>query len=167
MRGPNAPPSTAVRGYRQAKQAIGQVARKALPKGTPDKMAPMSAPPAPWSAAPFPPAPSRVRSTPVPGWRSGGPTNARFSASSGRRASTILAGYDLERLDAAANSVQNRATAYAGLAGGVAGAGGILIAALAVAVVINIGMRTIRRIGLCYGCHATDHLELRFMLEVL
>lgn len=80
---------------------------------------------------------------------------------------SALAGYDLERLDAAANRVQNWAIGYAGLTGGIAGAGGILIAAPAIAVIINISMRTIRRIGLCYGYQATDHLERRFMLEVL
>lgn len=78
-----------------------------------------------------------------------------------------LASHDLERLDIAANTIQNWAIGYAGLTGGAAGAGGIFAAVPGVAAVINISMRTVRKIVLCYGYHATDHLERHFMLEVL
>lgn len=163
----DAPPSTTVRGYRQVKQAIGQAARKVLPKGTPDKVAGYAG------------AAGAVIRRAIPSGAIEGAINANVWLAEqwadehsvlrdlGAQDFGDLGDYDLERLDAAANRVQNWAIGYAGLAGGIAGAGGILIAAPAVAVLINISMRTIRRIGLCYGYQATDHLERRFMLQVL
>jgi hypothetical protein len=75
--------------------------------------------------------------------------------------------YDLERLDRASGNVHDWAIAYAGAAGGAAGAGGIVFAVPGIAAVINISLRTIRKIGLCYGYADVDDIERRFIYNVL
>lgn len=75
--------------------------------------------------------------------------------------------YDLEVLDRVASQVHNWAVAIGGGVGGAAGAGGILLAVPGVLAVINISLRTIRKVGLCYGYAALDDLEKRFIFSVL
>jgi hypothetical protein len=78
-----------------------------------------------------------------------------------------LKSYDLERLDRAAGGFHNWAIRYGGAAGGAAGAGGVVLAVPGIVAVINISLRTIRQIGLCYGYSATDDVEKQFMYKVL
>lgn len=163
----NSPPSYFVQGYRHAKETIGWAARKILPEGTPEKVIEY-----------VDVVGAMVRRV-IPAGAIEGAINANIwlaeqwiddrSVLHDLDAQNFeeLASYDLERLDIVANTVQNWAIGYAGLTGGAAGAGGIFAAVPGVAAVINISMRTVRKIGLCYGYHATDHLERHFMLEVL
>jgi hypothetical protein len=78
-----------------------------------------------------------------------------------------VAQLDLERLDRAADSVRNWATAYGGAVGGVNGGVGLLAAPVGIPAIINIALRTIHKIGLCYGYAHADETEKLFVFEVL
>ena len=78
-----------------------------------------------------------------------------------------LAGFPLSRLDREADSVHNWAIAYGAGVGGVQGAAGLLAAPVGVPAVINVALRTIRKIGLCYGYQELDEAEKIFIFHVL
>jgi hypothetical protein len=78
-----------------------------------------------------------------------------------------LKNYKLEDLDRSASHVHGRGIVHGGAMGAGAGAGGLFLAIPGAAAVINISLRTIRRIGLCYGYSDLDDLEKRFILGVL
>jgi hypothetical protein len=74
---------------------------------------------------------------------------------------------DLEHLDRAAGKVHDWAIADAGVAGGAFGAGGIFASTVGIAAIINMSLRTIRKIGLCYGYANMDELEKAFIFTIL
>lgn len=78
-----------------------------------------------------------------------------------------LAEYDLERLDRAADNVHNWAIAYGGGVGLANGAAGFIAIPLGVPGLINIAMRTVRKIGLCYGYHDLTEEEKLFIFNVM
>jgi hypothetical protein len=78
-----------------------------------------------------------------------------------------VAQLDLERLDRAADSVRTWAAAYGGAVGVVNGGVGLLAAQVGIPAIINIALRTIHKIGLCYGYANTDETEKLFVFEVL
>ncbi len=78
-----------------------------------------------------------------------------------------LKDYDLEWLDREAGRVHGWAIADAGVAGGAFGAGGFIASTAGIAAIINMSLRTIRKIGLCYGYVAMDDLEKAFIFNAL
>jgi hypothetical protein len=78
-----------------------------------------------------------------------------------------LATHSLSRLDREADSVHNWAIAYGAGLGGAQGVVGLLAAPIGVPGVINVALRTIRKIGLCYGYQELDEAEKIFIFHVL
>lgn len=78
-----------------------------------------------------------------------------------------LAGYDLERLDRAADNVHNWAIAYGGGVGLANGTAGFIAIPLGVPALMNVAMRTIRKIGLCYGYDGLTEEEKLFIFNVM
>jgi hypothetical protein len=78
-----------------------------------------------------------------------------------------LRAYNIERLDRVAGSIHDWAIGYGGATGGASGAGGIFLAVPGIAAVINISLRTIRKIGLCYGYSTMNDVEQQFLYRVL
>lgn len=74
---------------------------------------------------------------------------------------------DLPLCDMLAESVHNRAVGVATMEGAAAGAVGLAAAPLDVPAVIVLALRTIHRIGLCYGFQSTTDSDERFALAVL
>lgn len=78
-----------------------------------------------------------------------------------------LADYDLDRLDRAADNVHNWAIAYGSGVGLANGAAGFIAIPLGVPGLINIAMRTVRKIGLCYGYDNLTEEEKLFIFNVM
>ncbi len=73
----------------------------------------------------------------------------------------------LEQLDEEADSVQNWAIGYAAVEGGVAGVVGLFALPADIPALIALSLRTIRRIGLCYGYDGQGEEEKQFVLGIL
>lgn len=73
----------------------------------------------------------------------------------------------LEKLDDEADAVHNWAVGYAAAEGAGAGWFGIFAAPLDIPFTITLALRTVRRIGHCYGYHGTDELERDFIFAIL
>ncbi len=161
------PPSITTRGFRAAKGAAGLIARGVLPDRAVEKF-----------GAYIGTAGAYVRKV-IPYGAIEGAINANiWVAHQWARESGILkeleidnfeavSQLDLEKLDTVANKTHNVAIGMGGMAGAAGGAGGLLFAVPSVAVIINLTMRTIRQIGLCYGFHHDDHIERACLLEVM
>ncbi len=78
-----------------------------------------------------------------------------------------LAAYPLWRLDREVDSVRSWAVAYGAGLGAMQGAAGLIATPIGVPGVINVALRTIRKIGLCYGYEALDEAEKIFIFHVL
>lgn len=75
--------------------------------------------------------------------------------------------HDLEKSDQLANAVHNRAIAMASVEGGATGAAGIFGLAMDVPALIVIALRTIHKIGACYGFEVRTKSDRDFVLAVL
>lgn len=75
--------------------------------------------------------------------------------------------HDLEKSDQLANSVHNWAIGMASTEGGVAGAAGIFGLAVDVPAIIVIALRTIHKIGVCYGFEVSTKSDRDFVLAIL
>ncbi|MFZ5698422.1 MAG: EcsC family protein [Pseudomonadota bacterium] len=75
--------------------------------------------------------------------------------------------HDLEKSDRLANAVHNRAIAMATAEGGATGAAGIFGLAVDVPALIVIALRTIHKIGACYGFEVRTKSDRDFVLAVL
>ena len=73
----------------------------------------------------------------------------------------------LESCDLEADSVHNFAIAYASVEGGAAGAAGMFGMPADIPLIITLSLRTIRRIGMCYGFNDKNEIERDFVLSVL
>ena len=73
----------------------------------------------------------------------------------------------LKERDVEADSVQNWAIGYAIAEGGAAGSVGIASLPLDIPAVITLSLRTIRRIGICYGFDDRGEKERQFVLSIL
>ena len=73
----------------------------------------------------------------------------------------------LETFDEEAEKVRKWAIALAGGEGALAGAFGLFSLPVDIPAVITLSLRTIRRVGLCYGYSGTSEEEKRFVLGVL
>ncbi|WP_242370688.1 EcsC family protein [Anaeromyxobacter sp. SG26] len=73
----------------------------------------------------------------------------------------------LERLDELANEVHNWAVAVATGEGAGTGAAGLPGMVVDVPLVITIALRTIHKIGLCYGYECKDEVDVQFVYAVL
>jgi len=78
-----------------------------------------------------------------------------------------LADYELSRLDKVADNVHDWAIAYGGSLGAANGAGGLFFAPLGIPGIINVALRTIRKIGLCYGYDELSEPEKLFIFQTL
>lgn len=78
-----------------------------------------------------------------------------------------LHGLELERLDALADEVHNWAVGVAAAEGTVTGATGLLGMAADIPVVITLALRTIHKIGLCYGYSSDTEVSQQFVYAVL
>lgn len=78
-----------------------------------------------------------------------------------------LRGIDLARCDELADSVHNWAIGAAVVEGTATGAGGVLAAPLDIPLIITLAMRTIHKIGCCYGFEARSQHDQRFVLGAL
>ena len=74
---------------------------------------------------------------------------------------------DLRLSDQLADEVHNWAIAAAAAEGGVAGATGAVGIAADIPAVLTLALRTIHKIGLCYGYQANTKQERDFVLEIL
>lgn len=79
----------------------------------------------------------------------------------------ILRNKDFRLSDDLADSVHNWAIGLAAASGGAAGAAGILGLAVDIPAVILLALRTIHKIGLCYGYECRSEMDRRFALGVL
>lgn len=75
--------------------------------------------------------------------------------------------YDLEKSDQLANAVHNWAITMASAEGGATGAAGIFGLAVDVPAIIVIALRTIHKIGACYGFEVRTQSDKDFMLAIL
>ncbi len=74
---------------------------------------------------------------------------------------------NLQLSDQLADEVHNWAIAAAATEGGVAGATGVVGIAADIPAVLTLALRTIHKIGLCYGYRANTKQEKDFVLEIL
>lgn len=74
---------------------------------------------------------------------------------------------DLKLSDQLADSVHNWAIATAGVEGAATGAGGWLGIGVDIPAVLTLSLRTIHKIGLCYGYKADNENERKFVLSIL
>lgn len=79
----------------------------------------------------------------------------------------ILRHKDLKTSDDLANNVHNWAIATATAEGGVTGATGVMGIALDIPAILTLSLRTIHKIGLCYGYRADTLEEKNFVLDIL
>ncbi len=75
--------------------------------------------------------------------------------------------HDLEKSDQLANAVHNWAITMASAEGGAAGAAGIFGLAVDVPAIIVIALRTIHKIGACYGFEVRTRSDKDFILAIL
>ena len=75
--------------------------------------------------------------------------------------------HDLEKSDSLANEVHNWAIGLATMEGGATGASGLLGMAFDVPAVIVLALRTIHKIGMCYGFEVKTKHDKEFVLAVL
>lgn len=80
---------------------------------------------------------------------------------------TELHDLELERLDALADEVHNWAVGVAAAEGAVTGAAGLPGMVADIPVVITLALRSIHKIGLCYGYESTDEMGQKFAYAVL
>ena len=78
-----------------------------------------------------------------------------------------LRGQPLCKLDDLADGVHNWAIGYAVAEGGLTGAGGLFTIAIDVPFIVTLAVRTIRKIGMCYGYVDTSDFEQNFAMSVL
>jgi hypothetical protein len=74
---------------------------------------------------------------------------------------------DFKLSDELANSIHNRAIGLAVAQGGVAGAVGIVGLAVDIPAIIMLALRTIHKIGLCYGYECHSEMDKNFALGIL
>lgn len=74
---------------------------------------------------------------------------------------------DLRISDKIADSVHNWAIGLATTEGGITGAGGALAMAIDIPTTLTLALRTIHKIGLCYGYSADSESEKQFVLQIL
>lgn len=74
---------------------------------------------------------------------------------------------DLKLSDKVADDVHNWAIGIAAAEGAAAGAGGIFTAPIDIPAIITIALRTIHKIGLCYGYECQDKDEKDFVLAIM
>ncbi len=74
---------------------------------------------------------------------------------------------DLERLDGLADEVHDWAVGVAAAEGAATGAAGLPGMVADVPVVITLALRTIHKIGLCYGYPSNDEVDQKFIFAVL
>ncbi|KXK29880.1 MAG: EcsC protein family protein [Candidatus Brocadia sinica] len=74
---------------------------------------------------------------------------------------------DLELSDKLANSVHNWAIGMAAAEGAATGFGGIFAIAADIPVIVTLALRTIHKIGLCYGYESIDDNDNQFILGIL
>lgn len=85
----------------------------------------------------------------------------------GVKALPELQSKDLELSDRLANEVHNWAIGLGVVEGGTTGAGGILTAPIDVPAIITIALRTIHKIGFCYGYECNSEQDTAFVLAVM
>jgi hypothetical protein len=73
----------------------------------------------------------------------------------------------LDKLDSIANSVHNWALGIAATLGGAGGAAGLPAMVVEIPAVITLALRTIRKIGVCYGYGENTPEERQFILSIL
>lgn len=73
----------------------------------------------------------------------------------------------LERSDELANSVHNWAIGLATAEGGAAGVGGVFGLAVDVPAIVTIALRTIHKVGACYGFEVKSQADKDFVLGIL
>ncbi|MBF0502777.1 MAG: EcsC family protein [Candidatus Riflebacteria bacterium] len=78
-----------------------------------------------------------------------------------------LSAVDLEISDQIAESVHNWALVIAGTEGGITGVMGLLGLAVDIPAVITFSLRTIKKIGICYGFNVKTQEEELFVLQIL
>lgn len=78
-----------------------------------------------------------------------------------------LRGKDLKLSDDLADEVQNWAIGFAVVEGAATGAGGILTAPIDIPAIITIAMRTIHKIGLCYGYECKTKKNADYAMGIL
>jgi len=78
-----------------------------------------------------------------------------------------LKSYDLKKSDDLANEVHNWAIAFASAEGGTTGATGILGMAVDIPAIIVLALRTIHKIGICYGFEVKTKEDKDFVLFIL
>lgn len=74
---------------------------------------------------------------------------------------------DLELSDKLANSIHNWAIGMATAEGAATGFGGIFMIAVDIPAIVTLAMRTIHKIGLCYGYESLDENDNQFVLGIL
>ena len=74
---------------------------------------------------------------------------------------------DLELSDKLTDSVHNWAIGMATVEGAATGFGGILLIAVDIPAIVTLAMRTIHKIGLCYGYESLDENDNQFVLGIL
>ncbi|MFO7884008.1 MAG: EcsC family protein [Desulfobacteraceae bacterium] len=74
---------------------------------------------------------------------------------------------NLNLLDKLANEVHNWAIGIATVEGGVTGATGIFGLAADIPAIITLALRTIHKIGLCYGFEAKNEMDNQFVFSIL
>lgn len=74
---------------------------------------------------------------------------------------------DLELSDKLANEVHNWAIGIATAEGAATGLGGIFTAAVDIPAIITIAMRTIHKMGMCYGYECNSEQDKQFVLAIL
>lgn len=74
---------------------------------------------------------------------------------------------DLKLSDRLADEIHNWAIGLAGAEGAATGAGGAATMAADIPIVLTLALRTIHKIGLCYGYKANNENERKFVLGVL
>ena len=80
---------------------------------------------------------------------------------------TDLRKKDLELSDKLADSVHNWAIGFAAIEGGVTGVFGVFGAAADAPMVVTLALRTIHKIGICYGYESTNETEKKFVLGIM
>ncbi|MBF0227966.1 MAG: EcsC family protein [Desulfobacterales bacterium] len=88
------------------------------------------------------------------------------------RESSVSAIYELKKTnlelcDSLANKVHNWAIGIAAVEGSLTGAGGVIGFAADIPAIITLALRTIHKIGLCYGFQSNRNIDIQFILSIL